>query len=105
MKVTITPSEKPNKRLKAEYANRTVNFGARGGSTYVDHKDAKTKANWEARHKVREDWTDFDSAGALSKHVLWNKPTLRASIADLNKRQKQYKFILRINKGHRGDAP
>ena len=92
--VVITKSAKYDKRLKADFGNKTVHFGAKGGSTFVDHKDPKTKANWEARHKVRENWKDYDSAGALSKHVLWNKPTLKASIDDLNARQSQYKFVL-----------
>ena len=94
-RVIVTKSNKYNKRLKADFGNKSVHFGAKGGSTFVDHKDLKTKSNWEARHKVRENWKDYDSAGALSKHVLWNKPTLKASIDDLNTRQKQYNFILK----------
>ena len=94
-RVIVTKSNKYDKRLKADFGNKTVHFGAKGGSTYVDHKDSKTKANWEARHKVRENWKDYDSAGALSKHVLWNRPTITASIRDLNTRQNQYNFVLK----------
>ena len=34
-----------------------------------------------------EDWTKsgVKAAGWMSKHVLWNKPTLQASVADINK--------------------
>ena len=34
------------------------------------------------------DWTKsgVEAAGWMSKHVLWNKPTLQASVADINKR-------------------
>jgi hypothetical protein len=95
MKVVISKSTKPDKRLKAEFANKVVHFGAKDGSTFIDHKNTKTKANWEARHKVRENWRDYDSAGALSKHVLWNKPTLEASIKNLNDKQNQYRFVLK----------
>ena len=95
MEVLITKSKKPDKRLKADFGNKVVHFGAKGGSTYVDHKNIKTKANWEARHKVREKRRDYDSAGALSKHVLWNKPTLKASIKNLNDKQDQYTFVLK----------
>ena len=95
MQVVVSKSDKPDKRLKATFGKKTVHFGAKGGSTFVDHKNPKTKANWEARHKVRENWRDYDSAGALSKHVLWNKTTLEASIRDLNDRQNQYKFVLK----------
>ena len=93
--VVITKSAKYDKRLKADFGNKTVHFGAKGGSTFVDRKDPKIKANWEARHRVRENWKDYDSAGALSKHVLWNKPSLTTSIRDLNARQKQYNFVLK----------
>ena len=33
-----------------------------------------------------EDWTKscVKAAGWMSKHVLWNKPTLQASVADVN---------------------
>ena len=93
--VMLAKSNKYDKRLKADFGSKTVHFGAKGGSTYIDHKNKKTNSNWEARHKVRENWKDYDSAGALSKHVLWNKPTLEASIRDLNARQKQYTFVLK----------
>jgi hypothetical protein len=94
MEVVISKSTKPDKRLQARYATKTVHFGAQGGSTFIDHRDPKLKENWEARHRVRENWQDYSSAGALSKHLLWNKPTLQASIRDLNARQKVYRFVL-----------
>ena len=95
MEVAISKSEKPDKRYKAKFGTKTVHFGAEGGSTYVDHKNDKTKKNWEARHKVRENWKDYDSAGALSKHVLWNKKSIKAAVQDLNKQQKEFRFKLK----------
>ena len=92
--VLIKKSPKPDKRLLAQFPTKKVHLGASGGSTFVDHKSIQTKKAWEARHRVNENWNDFDTAGALSKHVLWNKPTLKGSISDLNSRQKQYKFRL-----------
>ena len=77
----------------AEFENKRVHFGQKGGSTFVDHKDAKMKRAWEARHRVRENWRDWDSAGALSKHVLWNNTSVLASVKDLNARQKRYTFV------------
>jgi hypothetical protein len=35
---------------------------------------------------MHEDWTDPTRAGTLSRFVLWNKPTLRASIRSYRKR-------------------
>jgi hypothetical protein len=95
MEVTISKSPKVDKRFKATFGGKTVHFGAKGGSTYVDHKDDRTKRNWEARHRVRENWKDYDTPGALSKHVLWNKKTIKSSVQDLNKQQKEFRFKLK----------
>ena len=40
--------------------------------------------------KNNEDWnkSGTKTAGFYSKHVLWNKPTLKESIDDINKRFK-----------------
>ena len=94
-RVEISRSSRKDKRFKAEFGGRTVHFGSKSGSTFVDHKDEKKKAAWEARHRVNEDWADYDSAGALSKHLLWNKRSMKASVRDLNARQKQYRFVVK----------
>ena len=94
-RVVIERSSKPDKRLQAKFPTKIVHFGQRGGSAFPDHRDPKTKANWEKRHKVRENWSLYDSAGALSKHVLWNKPSIAASVRDLNSRQNQFTFSLK----------
>ena len=38
------------------------------------------------RHKKNENWKDPTTAGALSRWVLWNKPSFRASVSDYKKR-------------------
>ena len=81
--------------MKAVFDNKTIHFGSKGGSTFIDHGDEKIKSAWEARHRPREDWSDYQTAGALAKHVLWNKPSMRASIKDLNQKQNKYRFVLR----------
>ena len=94
-RVEISRSSRKDKRFKAEFGGRAVHFGSKTGSTFVDHGDEKTKRAWEARHRVNEDWADYDSAGALSKHLLWNKRSMKASVRDLNARQKQYRFVVK----------
>ena len=39
------------------------------------------------RHKKNEGWTNASAktAGFYSERVLWNKPTLKASVDDINK--------------------
>jgi len=83
MKVKFLKSDKPDKRLKAVFNDKkTIHFGLRGGSTFIDHKDTQKKKAWMARHRVRENWDDPMTAGALSRWVLWNKTDLNASIRD-----------------------
>lgn len=41
------------------------------------------KQRYIDRHKKNEKWNDLKTAGAWSKHLLWNKPTLSASIKDM----------------------
>ena len=54
----------------------------------IKHTDRKGR--YIDRHKKNEGWTKSGAkaAGFYSKHVLWNKPTLKASIDDINKRFK-----------------
>ena len=74
---------------------KTVHFGQKGASDYTLHKGAARKDAYIARHASTEDWTRSGmlTPGFLSKHLLWNKPTLAASIADLNKRYKGTTFV------------
>lgn len=76
----IQNSTHKDKRLMATFKNgKTIHFGLKSGSTYIDHKDKKKRENYLARHKVRENWNDPYSAGALSRWLLWGDYT------DLNK--------------------
>lgn len=63
-----------------------VPFGAVGYEDYTMHKDKERKKLYLKRHKSREDWNDPRTAGALSRWILWNKPTLEASIKDYIKK-------------------
>ena len=75
-----------NKKVK------TTQFGAKGYSDYISYyrsnpaEAEKHKTAYLTRHKATENWSDPKSAGALSRWILWNKPTLPASIADYKKK-------------------
>ena len=92
VRVTIIPSDRPEKKLKAVFHSattgrtKTVHFGAKGMSDYTLHKDPERKARYLARHSATEHWNKYDSAGALSRWVLWNLPSRSASIADYKRR-------------------
>jgi hypothetical protein len=88
MYVNITKSTRAGKKMMATFYDhykkkiKTTHFGADGFQDYTQHGDLTRKMNYLSRHKEREDWTDYMSAGALSRWILWNKPTLSASIED-----------------------
>lgn len=95
MEVVITPSKNKNKKFDAVIdGKKTVSFGASGYSDYTKHKDNDRKNKYIDRHKSNEDWTKsgIRTAGFYSKHVLWNKPTIEASVNDLNRKYKDIKF-------------
>jgi hypothetical protein len=81
MKLIIKPSTAKNKRLTAIFYNdegkklKTVNFGLKGGSTYIDHKDKKLRSRYISRHRPNENWNDPMTAGALAKDLLWGPYT------------------------------
>jgi hypothetical protein len=68
--------------------HKTVHFGGAGYEDYTIHKDIERKRRYEARHKERETWTKsgIKTAGFWSKWILWNKPSLSASISDTSNR-------------------
>jgi hypothetical protein len=89
---SIRPSHKSDKKWDATFQypdghTKTVPFGARGMSDYTKHKDKTRKQRYLSRHSgMGEHWNQPDTAGALSKWILWNKPSFRASVSDFKKR-------------------
>ena len=96
--VIITPSKNKLKKFDATInGTKTISFGARGMSDFTIHKDEARKNLYINRHRKREDWGNAYSAGVSNRWVLWNKPTLKESIEDMNDRfkDKKYRFVLR----------
>lgn len=92
--VTIRKSRKKGKKLEAVFESKrtgrrkTVPFGASGMSDYTKHKNPERKKRYLTRHRKRENWNDPVTPGALSRWILWNKPSLQASITDYKRRFK-----------------
>lgn len=92
--VEIKRSTNKEKKLMAIFTypdgkTKTTHFGARGMSDYTKHGDKERMERYLDRHNNgREDWNDPTTAGALSRWVLWNKPSLSASFNDFKKRFK-----------------
>ena len=92
MEVVLTKSKDSSKKQYDARIDgtKTVSFGQKMASDFTKHKDKYRKEAYIARHKKNEDWTKSGAktAGFWSRHVLWNKPTLKESIDDINKRFK-----------------
>lgn len=95
--VVVKKSTNPEKKLMAvfEYPSGkkvTTHFGQRGASDYTQHKNEDRMKLYLGRHgggKIRskkEKWHEPETAGALSRWILWNKPDLEASFKDFCKR-------------------
>ena len=89
--IYIKVSTNKNKKLMAKFElengrTKTTHFGANGYKDYTiyykqDPELANQKrASYIARHKENENWNDPTSAGTLSRFILWEKPTIEASI-------------------------
>ena len=88
---TLRRSRNPEKKWDAvfekEGKEKVVAFGARGYSDFTKHKDVTRKARYIKRHSgMGEHWNKPDTPGALSRWILWNKPTLKGSLRDFRKR-------------------
>jgi hypothetical protein len=96
MVIYATLSKSPTKKFKVvvqtKTRRKTIHFGAQGYEDFTIHKDLSRKKKYIARHKNKEDWTraGIFTAGYWSKHLLWNKPSLHASIKDLSYRHQIY---------------
>ena len=99
--VNLSRSNIPSKKFKVTLIQRkapasskhhgrrkTVHFGAKGMSDFTIHKDPKRKARYIARHKARENWSrsGIMTPGFWSRWLLWNKPSLQASLNDIKMR-------------------
>ena len=87
IKIILTRSNRKNKKYRAHFPEqrKTIHFGDSRYQDYTIHKNPGRKARYISRHKKREDWKNFYSAGFWSYHLLWNKRTITDSIKDIEK--------------------
>ncbi len=93
--IKVVPSTRQDKKYMAVFDRTTLgdrsfklttHFGARGYDDYTQHKDEQRKKQYLARHRKNENWNNPTTAGALSRWILWNKPTFSASLNDFRRR-------------------
>ena len=90
--LSVEPSHRPDKKLVARFfadgKMRSVHFGAAGYGDYIayhandQHLAKEKRKQYIARHsRGAERWTDPMSPGALSRYLLWEKPSLAAALS------------------------
>ena len=95
--MTIQRSKKKDKKFDAVIdGKKTVSFGAKGYSDMTQHKDEERKKLYINRHKKNENWNDPTTPGFYARYILWNKPTLQASVADLKNQFPKPKVKLKV---------
>jgi hypothetical protein len=77
-------------------------FGAQGMSDFTIHKDRERRERYISRHKKDLRTNDPMKPGYLSMYILWNKPSLKASLADYKRRLGVYNRTGKFPKGITG---
>lgn len=77
-------------------------FGAAGMSDYTIHKDKERRERYISRHKKDLRTNDPMKPGYLSMYILWNKPSIKASLADYKRRLNVYNRTGKFPKGITG---
>ena len=91
MKLIIKKSSNPEKKFDAIFDDdghtKKISFGAAGYPDFTQPPhDEERKKRYLKRHNKHEHHNDPKTAGALSKWILWYKPSLKESIRDFKHR-------------------
>ena len=80
--VVIKKSDKAGKKLMAVFTRdngrtKSTHFGSAGMDDYTKTKDKSQRKRYLDRHRKNENWNNPESAGALSRWILWGNSTSR----------------------------
>ena len=79
--VVIKASTKPDKKLMAVFTRdgrkKTIHFGAKNMDDYTKTGDKAQRKRYLDRHRKNERWNSPETAGALSRWILWGATTSR----------------------------
>jgi len=90
MKLEIKKSNLKDKKYTAVYYDgdkkiKTIHFGLKGSTTYLDTGDKKLREAYRARHQAVYDKSPPISASRLSYEIIWGNSV------DINKNISAYK--------------
>ncbi len=92
--VVIKNSTKSGKKLMAIFTRdgrkKTIHFGQAGAPDYTLTKDKEQRKRYLARHRKNENWNNPESAGALSRWILWGDSTSRGTNVSSFKKRFNY---------------
>lgn len=77
-------------------SGKKIKFGHRDYDDYTIHKDDDRKKRYLNRHSSRENAKDIRTAGFWATNILWNKKSIRASMADI---QKKFRVKIILKRG------
>ena len=81
----LSISNRPSKKWKIENNEKVVHFGDSSYEDYTLHKNEVRKQQYLLRHKDPYD-AFRHQAGFWARWLLWNKPSLEASVKDVERR-------------------
>jgi len=88
----ISKSPMEGKKLRATFEDaekgreKHTDFGATGYDDFTKTKNLTQRNAYRIRHSNDLNTGDPTRAGFLSYYILWNKPTISASVADYRHR-------------------
>ena len=86
--IKFSKSSRKGKKYMMVFETKTIHFGSDVSQTFVEGASEKKRANYIARHKVREDWNSIN-AGSASRFILWgNSSNIQTNLKDYLKRFK-----------------
>jgi len=104
--IKIVKSSKAEKKYDAYFKldngkEKVISFGSSSmrDFTLINDKNSEfylpkvldrnvVKTSYLRRHRARENWSNFLTAGSLSRWLLWDRKTLKASIANFKRKFK-----------------
>ena len=91
MRVDVKKSDKKDKKYMAVFMGddkkKTIHFGLKGSTTYLDTGDKKLRDAYRARHRAVYNKAKPMSASRLSYEIIWgNSTSLSKNISDYKKK-------------------
>ena len=72
--IDFDTSDKKTKKFKIVLSidgkKKTIHFGSKNSTTFIEGASKNKRENYIKRHKVRDDWDEIN-AGSLSRFILW----------------------------------